>query len=338
MSCLRQGCFMKKFMFLMFLLTFPTLYVIDGLFEALYGLSIPREPGDRNLWELAVFLLAVFNICLSFIIAFIVFSLLNIVVIKFFPNKVVTWLEEWQEKSKKSQWAIIWLGSIICYLILLPPLATQTILLVHGSPSESESGSKYKLYEKRQGEAEFLEGIKFYEGTDVGKNMDEAFKWFKKAGENRHKGAQFYLGLMHFNGVGAEKNYEEAFRWYLLSADNGFAAAQNNLGLMYHYGYGVETNTIEALKWYTRAAEKGTDTAYQNLGILYYEGATGVNKNYIKSFIWSTMAQNSGLDRSDFLTHLRTKMPDWHLEKAEVLAEKCWKHKRHINPMQYCIE
>lgn len=327
---------MKKFIIVVFLLFFPTIFITERLFEALYGVSIPREIGDRGLWELAVTMLWGFNLCLSFIIAFIVFSLLNIVVIKFFPNKVVIWLQEWQEKSEKSQWTIIWLGSIICYFVLLPPLATQTILLVHGS--SSESGSKYKLYEKREGEAEFLEGIKFYEGTDVEKNMDEAFKWFKKAGENRHKGAQFYLGLMHFNGVGAEKNYEEAFRWYLLSANNGSAAAQNNVGLMYHYGYGVETNTIEALKWYTRAAEGGTDTAYKNLGIIYYEGAVGVNKNYIKSFIWSTMAQNSGLDRLDFLTHLRTKMPDWHAEKAEVLAEKCWKHKRHINPMQYCTE
>ena len=347
---------MKKFLITVFLLTFPTIYVVESLFETLYGYSIPRERGigaDRGPWEYFVVILVVVNICLSFIAAFTLHLLLNIVVIKSFPTKAVSWWQDWQEKiSEKSVWKIMWLSTIVCYLILLPTVATQAIKLVHGmvhvtalesilkseSESELDSESRYKEYDRKKGEVEFSEAIKFYEGTDVEKNMDEAFKLFKKAEENRHKGAQFYLGLMHLNGVGTEQNYEEALRLFKLSADNGNAAAQSNVGLMYHYGYGVEINTIEALDWYTRAAQKGSDVAYSNLGIIYYEGGEEVNKNYIKSFIWSTMAQKSGLDRSDFLTHLRKNMPDWLVEKAEVLAEKCWKHKRYINPMQYCKE
>ncbi len=354
---------MKRFLVTGFLLTFPTIYVVESLFETLYGYSVNREIGDRGPWEYFVVIVVMVNLCLSFIIAVLLLLLLNLVVIKSFPNKAVSWWQDWQEKiSERSVWKIMQLSTIICYLILLPSVATQSIKLVHGttlesimksesilrsesesilkseSESESESESRYKEYDRKKGEVEFSEGIKFYEGTDVEKNMDEAFKLFEKAEENRHKGAQFYLGLMHFNGLGTEKNYEEALRWFKLSASNDSAAAQNNVGLMYHYGYGVEVNTIEALNWYTKAAREGFNTAYSNLGIIYFEGGEGVNKNYIKSFIWSTMAQKSGLDRSDFLTHLRKNMPDWHVEKAEVLAEKCWKHKRYINPMQYCEE
>lgn len=341
---------MKKLLITVCLLTIPTIYVVESLVETLYGYSIPTDKMgigyDRGPWHFIIFILLMVNLCLSFIVAFLLLLLLNIVVIKSFPNKAVLWWQDWQEKSEKSLWKIMWLSTFICYLILLPTVATQTIKLVHGtalesilkSESESKSESRYKKYDRKKGELEFSEGIKFYEGTDVEKNMDEAFKWFKKAEGNKYKGAQFYLGIMHFNGLGTEKNYEEAFRWFKLSASNDSAAAQSNLGLMYHYGYGVEVNTIEALNWYTRAAQEGIDKAYRNLGIIYFEGGEGVNKNYIKSFIWSTMAQKSGLDRSDFLTHLRKNMPDWHVEKAEVLAEKCWKHKRYINPMQYCEE
>ena len=335
---------MKKFLITVFLLTFPTIYVVESLFETLYGYSIPRERGigaDRGPWEYFVVILVMINLCLSFIAAFTLHGLLHIVVIKSFPNKAVIWWREWQDKiSEESVWKIMLLSTIICYLIFLPALATQAIQLVHGTASEStlKSESGYKVYDIEKGKVEFSEGIKFYEGTDVEKNMDKAFKLFKKAEENKHKGAQFYLGLMHLNGVGTEQNYEEALRLFKLSANNGYAAAQSNVGLMYHYGYGVEINIIEALDWYTRAAQKGIDVAYSNLGIIYYEGGEEVNKNYIKSFIWSTMAQKSGLDRSDFLTHLRNNMPDWHAEKAVVLAEKCWKHRRHIKPMQYCEE
>ena len=313
-----------------------------------------RETGEIGFVEFAVTVLIVINLCISYLIAlFLIFIpnlILNIIVLKFFPKKLSTRWRDWQkklwdsEKSEKILWRILGLVVIVCYFTILPSLATKTLKIVHGyspelesrSVPKSELGSGNKVYDKKKGEVEFSEGIKFYEGTDVEKNMDEAFKLFKKAEENKHKGAQFYLGLMHFNGLGTEKNYDEALRWFKLSATNKSAAAQNNVGLMYHYGYGVEVNTIEALNWYTKAARKGFDTAYSNLGIIYFEGGEGVNKNYIKSFIWSTMAQKSGLDRSNFLIHLRKNMPDWHAEKAVVLAAKCWKHRRYINPMQYC--
>ena len=334
----------------------PTIFIFQGLSEDLYGHTVTRETGEIGLAEFAITVLIVVNLCISYLIALFLFFIpniiLNIIVIKLFPNKLSTRWQEWQkklgnsEKSEKVLWRIFGLLLIVCYFTLLPSLATKTLKIVHGyspelesrSVPKSELGSRNKVYDKKKGELEFLEGIKFYEGTGVEKNMDEAFKLFKKAVENRHKGAQFYLGLMYFNGLGTEQNYDEALRWFKLSATNKSAAAQNNVGLMYHYGYGVEVNTIEALNWYTKAAREGSDTAYSNLGIIYFEGGEGVNKNYIKSFIWSTMAQKSGLDRSDFLIHLRKNMPDWHAEKAVVLAEKCWKHKRYINPMQYCEE
>ena len=145
---------MKKLLITVCLLTIPTIYVVESLVETLYGYSIPKLEGiggDRGPWHYILFILLIVNLCLSFIVAVLLLLLLNLVVIKSFPNKAVSWWQDWQEK---------------------------------------------------------------------------------------------------------------------------------------------------------------------------------ISERSVKS----------GLDRSDFLTHLRKNMPDWHVEKAEVLAEKCWKRKRYINPMQYCEE
>ena len=152
---------MKKLLITVCLLTVPTLYVVESLVETLYGYSIPKLEGiggDRGPWHYIIFILLVVNLCLSFIVAFLLQLLLNIVVIKSFPKKAVSWWQDWQEKiSERSVWKIMWLSIIVCYLILLPAVATQAIKLVHGtalesilkseSESESESESRYKEYD-----------------------------------------------------------------------------------------------------------------------------------------------------------------------------------------------
>jgi hypothetical protein len=58
-------------------------------------------------------------------------------------------------------------------------------------------------------------------GAGVPKDDAEAWRWFRKAGDNGDAPAQALLGLRYFNGQGVPKDYVEAYMWLNLAASGG---------------------------------------------------------------------------------------------------------------------
>ena len=60
----------------------------------------------------------------------------------------------------------------------------------------------------------------------MGKDLNEAIKWFKTAAENNDAESQYMLGGIYLNGLGVEKNNTEAAKYFKLAADQGHQNAK----------------------------------------------------------------------------------------------------------------
>jgi TPR repeat protein len=69
--------------------------------------------------------------------------------------------------------------------------------------------------------------------------------------------SQFKLGLRYKDGQGVPKDLQQAFRRFRKAAIQGHAEAQFQLAVCYQEGLGVPKDPGEAAKWYRRAAERG---------------------------------------------------------------------------------
>lgn len=93
-------------------------------------------------------------------------------------------------------------------------------------------------------------------GYGVPKDLTEAFKWFRKAGEAGDILAMNEVGRAYRYGQGTEKEPETAIVWFrkAITADNDDAMYE--LGTCYQTGEGVQIDTNQAAKWLTMAADR----------------------------------------------------------------------------------
>ena len=102
-------------------------------------------------------------------------------------------------------------------------------------------------------EAQYKLGKLYEVGIDVGKDLVEAMKWYRKAAENGHAEAQYMLGHYYRSGFVVAQNYAEAVAWYRKAAEQGHPEAQERLARCYVSGRGVERNLDEAEMWLKKA-------------------------------------------------------------------------------------
>ncbi|WP_011582496.1 MULTISPECIES: tetratricopeptide repeat protein [Chelativorans] len=93
----------------------------------------------------------------------------------------------------------------------------------------------------------------------AGKQEDEekARQWLEKAARQNFETAQLDLGAWLIEGRGGTRNMEEGFRWLKRAAESGNAAAQNRLAKAYMAGLGTEPDSILAASWYMTARRAG---------------------------------------------------------------------------------
>ena len=96
----------------------------------------------------------------------------------------------------------------------------------------------------------------------VGVDLNEAFRWRKRAVEVPAPPAEAYynLALCYAFGDGTPKNSVEAVRLYKIAAEMGHVQAQFNYGLRLQHGDGIPCNPVEAFTWLKRAADAGYNT------------------------------------------------------------------------------
>ena len=74
-----------------------------------------------------------------------------------------------------------------------------------------------------------IEGLKYYNGKVVEKNLEKAAGFFRQSAEAGDMVGQYFLGYCYFNGEGVEEDEGKARYWYHRAADNGNEDAKEAL-------------------------------------------------------------------------------------------------------------
>ena len=152
---------------------------------------------------------------------------------------------------------------------------------------------EFRLAKKRNAEARFRLGERYYYGDGLIQNRKAAFKWYRKAAWQGYADAQYCLGRCYYYGEGAKENRRKAAKWYCNAAKKGIADSQYCLGNCYMNGEGVIQKPEVAIKWYRKAAEQGHTNAQYNLGE-HYEKGNIVMQDWGEATKWYRKAAEHG--------------------------------------------
>ena len=159
-------------------------------------------------------------------------------------------------------------------------------------------------------------GLMYELGRGIGKDVNEAIRWYRKAADQGYQSAKHKLATLSDTGTilskteikyyvdkadkyYKEKNFQEALKNYLIAANAGDDYAQNWVGWMYKNAEGVEQNYMEAYKWNMKSAENGNGYAMNSLGIMC-ENGQGVEVNLPKAVEWYRKAANVGNSNGEY--------------------------------------
>lgn len=97
------------------------------------------------------------------------------------------------------------------------------------------------------------------------------------------------------------KERADAITQYRTDAEQGDAEAQFTFAEWYYEGHGASQEgrakiwaIHQAVKWWHKAAEQGFPPAQNRLGWAYSHGE-GVQKDYVKAYVWLTLAWDSNI-------------------------------------------
>ena len=185
-------------------------------------------------------------------------------------------------------------------------------------------------------------------------SYENAFKWHKKAAQQRYTHAEVGLGKMYERGEGIEKDQKKALNLYTLAAKKGFSSDYNrlmglkntskdpplfwkilasfglsdakiNIGTIYFTGDGVPQHYNKALNWYKQAAIDGNEDAQEILGGMHEYGL-GVKKDFVYASMWYNLARIGGSSNAARkLENLTMQITKEQSNKARALALSCKK-------------
>jgi len=92
----------------------------------------------------------------------------------------------------------------------------------------------------------------YYYGLE---ELEESFKWLKKAAILGDSDAQNNLGFMLDNGLGTKENKKLAYKWFNKAAEQNQINAITTLASYYLNGEIVDQSYVKAFEFYNRAAE-----------------------------------------------------------------------------------
>lgn len=156
------------------------------------------------------------------------------------------------------------------------------------------------LADKGDPQAQTELGLRFFNGTGVLKDEQEAVEWWRKAAEQGSPGAECNLGVYYSSslGQGVPKDAQEAVKWYRKAAEQNWPAAEHDLGVAYGKGLGVAENKDEEFRWMQKSAEQGYVLAEVRMGSLYSSG--GDKQDYSEAIKWFRKATDKGNAEGEF--------------------------------------
>jgi len=171
------------------------------------------------------------------------------------------------------------------------PSSTST----YDVPSAAGSAALVAAASAGEPKALYQLGMRYSDGTEVKRNMQESAKWFERSAETGFAPAQYSIGSLYEKGIGVERDVVKASQWYEKAAGQGNARAMHNLAVIQAMGNPpeVQPDMDKAVGWFQKAADLGIKDSQFNLGILYGQGM-GVPQNLGTSYKWFALAAKTG--------------------------------------------
>lgn len=110
-------------------------------------------------------------------------------------------------------------------------LVLLTGLLLSMSATAATSQLKLDLLFAKRGDvaAQFSVATAYEFGTDVKKDLKQAFEWYLKAANQSHAPSQYKVAHFYENGLGVAKNIDMAMTWYKKAKANGSDQASKRI-------------------------------------------------------------------------------------------------------------
>lgn len=117
-----------------------------------------------------------------------------------------------------------------------------------------------------------LLGDFYRSGTGVGKDINEAVRWYSLAAERGDRFAARDLAKMYFQGEGVDRDMKQFLAWTAKAAELGHPEAQANLGLMLVQGKELSKDASTGVKLVQDAAAQGDGFAWSLIGSFHQDG------------------------------------------------------------------
>lgn len=106
--------------------------------------------------------------------------------------------------------------------------------------------------------AQYALGERLLRGRDGKVELEEAYRWFGRAGNGGVVEAQLRMGMKHERAVGTGRDVAEAARWYEMAAAKGSVAAQFRLACLNSLNRQAgRLDAVNTLRWVEPLAERG---------------------------------------------------------------------------------
>ncbi|CAK1766990.1 Sel1 repeat-containing protein [Vibrio crassostreae] len=146
-------------------------------------------------------------------------------------------------------------------LLLASIFATIQLFSIH--LVHAESSPQLSVNSQPQDPESQYQLAQAYElGTDVPKNIDDAFYWYSQSADNGNADAQFKLGVWYLAGTSVEKDNKQALEWFIKAALQGNKQAPLEVAKIYESSLDKELlQPLDAAQLWYEAALKGNPNA-----------------------------------------------------------------------------
>ncbi|CAG8588629.1 5582_t:CDS:2 [Ambispora leptoticha] len=135
-------------------------------------------------------------------------------------------------------------------------------------------------------------GVFFHYGIGVQVNRQMAFNFYQHAAkDNNDAFAQNRLGYCYRDCIGTTRNLDEAFKWFKKSAEGGHMCGMRTLAEHYYDGLGCEKNSCRAFFWYSKAYINGNPRSIQSISMCHEKGH-GTPRDLHEALFWARKDQD----------------------------------------------
>jgi TPR repeat protein len=165
----------------------------------------------------------------------------------------------------------------------------------------------------------------------VGRDLNEALKWYEKAAEMGYNEAQYNVCRLTAQGLVSPGDYDRSIKWCYSLAESGDPWGEYGLGRIFKEGVGMQPDFKRAAEWYKKSAEQGNPAAQFELAGIYAKGEGG-QADLVEAYKWALIAgAKKHPEALDFLDSLTSRMTKQQQLTAQSLAQE-WAKAHPLDP------